>query len=127
MKPESLPGSDPLATLSSSNSSESISDSNHLGRAIEWLMQRGLLIWVLLSCIVSVSLWAQEPGGVPPGTAQAQKSSGTVSGYSTDPEHSALQGARVELQPTGLTAVSDSGGYFIIPGVPVGNYTITVS
>jgi len=127
MKPESLPASDHLATLSSSNSSESISDSNHLGRAIEWLMQRGLLIWVFLSCIVSVSLWAQEPGGVPPGTAQAQKSSGTVSGYSTDPEHSALQGARVELQPTGLTAVSDSGGYFIIPGVPVGNYTITVS
>jgi TonB-dependent receptor len=90
------------------------------------LTQR-LFNWAFLSCILSVSLWAQEPGGVPPGTAQGQKSVGTVIGHAMDPEHGALQGASVELQPKGLTAVSDDQGQFTIPGVPAGSYTLTVS
>ncbi|HEY4781145.1 MAG TPA: carboxypeptidase-like regulatory domain-containing protein, partial [Chthoniobacterales bacterium] len=77
-----------------------------------------LSIMVFLSCMASVSLKAQEAG---------QKGSGTVTGSATDPQHSALQGARVELQPKGLTSVSDEQGQFTIPGVPPGSYTLTVS
>ena len=127
MKPKAIAVFDHPATPSSSNSNESISDCNNLDAAIEWLMQRRLLIWVFLFCMASVCLRAQEPGGIRPGTEQGQKSSGTVNGRATDPQNSALQGARVELQPTGLTAVSDSEGHFTIQGVPVGTYTLTVS
>jgi TonB-dependent receptor len=127
MKPKAIAVFDHPATPSSSNSNESISDCNHLGAAIEWLKQQRLLIWVFLFCMASVCLRAQEPGGTRPGTEQGQKSSGTVNGRATDPRHSALQGARVELQPTGLTAVSDNEGLFTIQGVPVGTYTISVS
>ena len=127
MKPKAIAVFDHPATPSSSNSNESISDCNNLDAAIEWLMQRRLLTWVFLFCMASVCLRAQEPGGIRPGTEQGQKSSGTVNGRTTDPQNSALQGARVELQPTGLTAVSDSEGHFTIQGVPVGAYTLTVS
>jgi len=72
-------------------------------------------------------LWAQAAGQTVPGRAQAQQGTGTISGRATDPSHTALQSARVELQPTGLTAVSDDQGQFTIPGVPPGNYTLTVS
>src|ERR1700730_13334170 len=82
---------------------------------------------VFLSCIVSVSLRAQEAGGTPPGTVPGQKGMGTVTGHAMDPQHSALQGARVEFQPKGLTSVSDEQGQFTIPGVPPGSYTLTVS
>lgn len=57
----------------------------------------------------------------------AQQGTGTVQGHTMDPQRVALQGARVELQPTGLKAVSDDQGQFFIPGVPAGNYTLTVS
>jgi TonB-dependent receptor len=127
MKVKSLAAFENLAMPSSFNSTESVSNRHHLGAAIQCPFQRRVLIWVFLSCIVGVSLWAQEREGTAPGTAQGQKSTGTVNGRAMDPEHSALQGARVELRPTGLTAVSDSEGYFTIQGVPVGHYAITVS
>jgi len=72
-------------------------------------------------------LVGQAAGQTVPGRAQAQQGTGTISGRATDPSHTALQSARVELQPTGLTAVSDDQGQFTIPGVPPGNYTLTVS
>jgi hypothetical protein len=59
--------------------------------------------------------------------APAQEGKGTISGRVTDPDHRALQGARVELQPKGQTAVSNSEGQFTIPEVVAGSYTITVS
>ncbi|HEV7514368.1 MAG TPA: TonB-dependent receptor plug domain-containing protein, partial [Candidatus Acidoferrum sp.] len=59
--------------------------------------------------------------------SQAQQGTGTLQGRATDPTHTALQGARATLQPTGVTAVSDEQGQFIIPGVPAGQYTLTVS
>jgi TonB-dependent receptor len=127
MKPKVISVFDYLATPSSSNSSESISDCNNLGAAIEWLTQRRLLMGVFLSCMVSVSLWAQGTAGTPARTGPTQKDYGTVNGRATDPSHSALQGARAELQPTGLTAVSDGEGLFTIQGVPVGTYSLTVS
>ena len=59
--------------------------------------------------------------------ATAQEGKGTISGRVTDPDHRALQGARVELQPKGPTAVSDDQGQFTIPDVTPGNYTVTIS
>lgn len=57
----------------------------------------------------------------------AQTETGTVTGHITDPTGSLLQGAQIQLQPGGRTAVSDlTGGYFI-NGLPAGSYTMTVS
>src|SRR5579859_4727653 len=58
-------------------------------------------------------------------TAQERKS--TISGRVTDSSHAVLQGARVEVQPTGQTAVSSSKGEFTISGLAAGQYTITIS
>jgi len=59
--------------------------------------------------------------------AQTQEGKGAINGRVTDPDHDALQGARVELQPKELTAVSDIQGQFTILDVPPGSYTLTVS
>lgn len=59
--------------------------------------------------------------------APAQERKGTISGRVTDPDHRALQGARVELQPRGQAAVSDEQGEFTIADVAPGDYTLTVS
>jgi TonB-dependent receptor len=79
----------------------------------------------LLLALTGVSLRAQVAGETVP--AKGQQGTGTISGHAMDPSHTALQGARVELQPLGLTAVSDDQGKFSIPGVPPGNYTLAVS
>jgi TonB-dependent receptor len=86
----------------------------------------------LRSVLTRLPLWLLMAGlftglisvGLP---AQAQQGAGTIQGRAMDPDGVAVQGARVELQPTGLTAVSDSKGKFAIPGVPDGKYTLTVS
>ena len=44
----------------------------------------------------------------------AQTDKGTISGHVTDTSGSVLQGAEVELQPTGIIVISDKrGGYFV--------------
>ena len=92
----------------------------------KFLIPLRVMVFLLLP-LASVSLQAQVAGGTVPGKTQTQQGTGTVSGRAMDPSHTALQGARVELQPLGLTAVSDDQGNFSIPGVPPGNYTLTVS
>ena len=57
----------------------------------------------------------------------AQERRATITGMVTDTAHAALVGARVELQPKGHAAVSDTQGQFIISDVTAGDYTITVS
>jgi TonB-dependent receptor len=79
-------------------------------------MGKNLRSMFLVSLAISV-LWA--------GSALAQQ--GTINGRAMDPDRIALQGARVELQPGGLTAVSDNTGQFTIALVPPGSYTLTVS
>jgi TonB-dependent receptor len=81
----------------------------------------------LIAGFVGVFQWAEAARGTVFSAGQAQEGRGTISGRVTDPNHFALQGARVELQPTGLTAVSDSQGQFIIPDMSAGSYTLTVS
>src|SRR6266481_487591 len=56
---------------------------------------------------------------------QAQSNRGTVSGRVTDTSGGVLQGAALELDPAGLTRVSDAQGEFTFTGVTAGSYTIT--
>jgi len=86
-----------------------------------------LLMLFLITGLLSGSLRARAAGGTVFAAAEAQEGNGTVSGRVMGPDRSALQGARVELQPKGLTAVSDSQGQFTISDMPSGSYTLTVS
>src|SRR5215470_14551011 len=60
-------------------------------------------------------------------TIAAQEHKGSINGQVTDASHAVLQGARIEVQPSGAKAVSDSQGQFTIYGVMPGHYTVTVS
>ncbi|HZR27773.1 MAG TPA: TonB-dependent receptor [Terriglobales bacterium] len=59
--------------------------------------------------------------------ATAQERNSTITGRVSDSTHALLQGARIEVQPTGQTAVSSSKGEFTISGLVAGHYTVTVS
>src|ERR1700730_1230312 len=78
-------------------------------------LPRWLLLMLSFTSLTCLSLRAQTEG------------TGTVSGRVAGPDHVGLQGARVELQPKGLSAVSDSQGQFTISDVPAGSYTLSVS
>ncbi|HEY1940212.1 MAG TPA: TonB-dependent receptor [Candidatus Angelobacter sp.] len=55
------------------------------------------------------------------------QSRGGVSGRVTDSSGAVLQGARVELQPQGITAVTNQLGEFTFTNIPQGEYTVVVS
>src|SRR5580700_656135 len=57
----------------------------------------------------------------------AQTDKGTISGHVTDTSGSVLQGAEVELQPTGITVISDKQGGYFVNALNPGTYTITVT
>jgi TonB-dependent receptor len=57
----------------------------------------------------------------------AQTGRGTLAGRVTDVSGAVLQGARAELQPLGVAAVSNGQGEFSILNVPAGSYTLNVS
>ena len=59
--------------------------------------------------------------------ATAQVSRGTVSGRLTDGGGGLLQGARVELQPSGASTVSNTQGEFTIENVAPGPYEMKVN
>ena len=56
----------------------------------------------------------------------AQGTRGTVTGRVTDEGGGILQGARIQLDPGAITAVSNEQGEFTITGVNAGKYTLTV-
>src|SRR5579871_3675698 len=60
-------------------------------------------------------------------TARAQERKGIVTGLVTDSVHAILQGASVELQPSGKKTVSDNTGQFSITDVAPGTYTLNIS
>ena len=72
-----------------------------------------------LATVICVSLWLP--------LAIGQSTRGTVSGTAKDHSLSPLQGALMELEPTGKKAVTDTQGEFRITDVAPGNYTVTVS
>src|SRR5271157_2110684 len=60
-------------------------------------------------------------------TAVAQSNKGSVTGHVKDTSGAILQGAQVEMQPSGVTvATNDQGAYFINDLTP-GTYTITIT
>jgi len=52
---------------------------------------------------------------------------GRISGVVTDSSGAVLPGARVDLQQSNESAVSDSQGQFTLPNLPPGSYTVMVS
>jgi TonB-dependent receptor len=59
--------------------------------------------------------------------AHAQSEKGAVRGHVTDSSGSVLQGAEIELQPTGITVISNQQGAYYINDLAPGTYTITVT
>jgi hypothetical protein len=59
--------------------------------------------------------------------APGQVSKGTISGHLTDSGGGVLQGAEVQLQPTGVSTVSDNQGEFTFTDLVPGSYQLTVS
>jgi TonB-dependent receptor len=59
--------------------------------------------------------------------ANAQSDRGSISGHVTDPSGAVLQGAQVELQPSGATFVTDAQGAYFFHNLKPGSYTVTIT
>jgi TonB-dependent receptor len=57
----------------------------------------------------------------------AQERKGSITGHGTDVNHDPLVGARVELQPLGVTTATDAQGQFTISDILPNKYTLTIS
>src|SRR5215475_1465029 len=60
------------------------------------------------------------------GGLSGQSNRATITGRVMDVTTSSLQGAQVQVQPIGLTAVTDAQGEFRVPNLPPGNYKLVV-
>src|SRR5258707_11260375 len=87
---------------------------------MEDLKMRRLQYLLFVPVILLVNLFCMN-------AARAQEARGVISGVVKDSNGGVLVGARVEIQPTGKSAVSDDQGQFSIPDVTPGQYTLTVS
>jgi TonB-dependent receptor len=76
---------------------------------------RPLFFVVLFFCV----LWVARSAG--------QERRGTITGRVTDASQGVLPGARIELQPSGKSAVSDAHGDFTITDIVPGKYALAVS
>ena len=126
MKPKLISAFEQRPARRSSDPTDSVCNRTGLSRRLRVPAPKHLIL-LFFFIVASCCAWAQGAEVPPTVKAPAQQGTGTIQGHVTDPDHVALQGARIELQPTGLTAVSDDQGYFALPGVPVGSYTLTVS
>jgi TonB-dependent receptor len=53
--------------------------------------------------------------------------SGVIAGRVTDTGNNSLPGARVHVDPRGLTVVTDAEGHFVVSSLPIGSYTVDIS
>ena len=60
-----------------------------------------------------------------PGRSQERK--GSISGHVTDNSAGVLQGAKIGVQPAGVTAATDGQGNFFLAGIDPGNYTVEIT
>lgn len=81
-------------------------------------MKKSMRLIAALSAIFAIGI-------VPSLLAQSDK--GSVAGHVTDSSGSVLQGASVELQPTGVIVNTNSQGAYFITNLAPGTYTITVT
>jgi TonB-dependent receptor len=59
--------------------------------------------------------------------ASAQRGTGTISGRAIDQAGAVLAGARLKLEPGGVTGATGGQGEFNLIGLAPGNYTLTIS
>ena len=116
MKPKSTSAFEQRSARGSVEPTDSVCDRTALPRQVRVLAPQHLIV-LFFFIVASSSAWAQGSGVPPADKVPGQQGRGTIQGHATDPDHAALQGAHVELEPTGLTAVSDDQGYFALPGV----------
>ncbi len=57
----------------------------------------------------------------------AQNDKGSIIGHITDQSGAVLQGAAVEMQPTGAIVATNAQGAYYVNNLPAGTYTITVT
>ncbi|MFI5057510.1 MAG: TonB-dependent receptor [Candidatus Acidiferrales bacterium] len=81
-------------------------------------MRRSLYLFSLVTLLLSM-LWASP--------TNAQERRATITGHATDTNHDPLVGAKVELEPSGQTAVTDAQGTFKIADLAPGSYTLNIS
>jgi TonB-dependent receptor len=60
-----------------------------------------------------------------PGLGQSTK--GEIAGHVTDATGAVIQGAAIQLAPSGLSTTSDALGEYIFPAVPSGDYTLKIT
>ena len=80
-------------------------------------MKRFVHLFTILFVIVAL-LSAQA--------ARGQTDRGSVTGHVVDSSNSVLQGAQIELQPAGISVVSNQQGAYYINNLLPGSYTLTV-
>src|SRR6476661_8942554 len=73
-------------------------------------------------CVMAIVI-----GAIFPVAVNAQQRNGTIAGSVTDSAKAALPGARVEVQPSGQSAVSNGQGQFTILDLAPGAYKLTVT
>jgi len=78
----------------------------------------------LMMMALMMGLWLPTMGA---GVNNTEMETGSVSGRVTDDEHQVLPGATVMVEETKAGTVSDVRGYYSLPGLRPGRYTLRVS
>ncbi len=79
------------------------------------------------ACLAPGILVILTIGWLPVPRAQAQTSRASLTGRVIDSSGAILQGARVQLDPTGLAVATDAEGTFGFADIPAGKYTVAIS
>jgi hypothetical protein len=90
-----------------------------------------ILPLLFASLLIQLSAGGATTEGLTAGVSTAEKSSaeanGSLKGTVKDTAGAVLQGARIVLDPTAATGISDAQGNFLIQNVRPGVYTLTIS